>query len=155
LSPDRLLAALTAQRDAIGAGPWRGPRTIDALGAACVTAVVAAADGGLEPQREALRGAVIHTLGLLEAKAPGRAVEMRVPPFGAVQCVEGPRHTRGTPPNVVETDALTWIMLAVGRTGWADAIASGSVRASGLRADVSAHLPLMPAAPPAGIHPSG
>ncbi|MDR2985315.1 MAG: sterol carrier family protein [Nocardiopsaceae bacterium] len=153
LSPDRLLAALTAQREAIGAGPWGGPQTIDALGAACVTAVVAAGDRGAEPQREALRGAVLHTLGLLEAKAPGRAVEMRVPPFGAVQCIEGPRHTRGTPPNVVETDALTWIMLAVGRTAWADALASGSVRASGLRADVSAHLPLMPA-PPAEMQPS-
>jgi hypothetical protein len=153
LRPDRLLAALTAQREAIGAGPWHGPDTIDALGAACVTAVVAATDAGQQPQREALRGAVIHTLGLLEAKAPGRAVEVRVPPFGAVQCIEGPRHTRGTPPNVAETDALTWIMLAVGRTGWPEAIASGSVRASGLRADVSAHLPLMPAAPTAGIRP--
>jgi uncharacterized SCP-like protein len=153
LRPDRLLAALTAQREAIGAGPWHGPGTIEALGAACVTAAVAATDAGQQPLREALRGAVIHTLGLLEARAPGRAVEVRVPPFGAVQCIEGPRHTRGTPPNVVETDALTWIMLAVGRTGWQEAIASGSVRASGLRADVSAHLPLMPAAPPAGLHP--
>src|SRR5689334_525175 len=92
LRPDRLLAALTAQREAIGAGPWHGPGTIEALGAACVTAAVAATDAGQQPLREALRGAVIHTLCLLEAKAPGRA-------------------------------------------------------------DVSAHLPLMPAAPPAGIHP--
>jgi hypothetical protein len=154
LNPDRLLAALTAQRDAIGAGPWHGPHTIDAVGAACTAAVVAAFDAGIDPQREALRGAVIHTLSLLEARAPGRAVEVRVPPFGAVQCIEGPRHTRGTPANVVETAPITWIMLAVGRTGWAEAIASGSVRASGLRADVSAHLPLMSAEPPAGIHPS-
>src|SRR5262245_7745357 len=154
LNPDRLLAALTAQRDAIGAGPWHGPHTIDALGAACVAAVVAASDAAYDPQREALRGAVIHTLSLLEATAPGRAVEVRVPPFGAVQCIEGPRHNRGTPPNVVETDPLTWIMLAVGRIGWAEALAGGSVRASGLRADVSAHLPLMPAEPSAGIHPS-
>jgi len=150
-----LLAALAAQRDAIGAGPWDGPPTIDALGAACVIAVVAATDAGQQPQREALRGAVIHTLGLLEAKAPGRAVEVRVPPFGAVQCIAGPRHTRGTPPNVVETDALTWIMLAVGRTRWPEAIASGSIRASGLRADVSAHLPLMPAAPSDRTQPPG
>ncbi|MGN6679893.1 MAG: sterol carrier family protein [Streptosporangiaceae bacterium] len=154
LNPDRLRAALTAQREAIGAGPWHGPDTIDALGAACVTAVVAASDAALDPQREALRGAVIHTLSLLEARAPGRAVEMRVPPFGAVQCIPGPRHTRGTPPNVVETDPLTWIMLAVGRMSWAEAVASGSVRASGLRADVSAHLPLIPAGPSAGNQPS-
>lgn len=105
---------------------------------------MAAADAGLQPQREALRGAVIHTLGLLEAGAPGRAVEVRVPPFAAIQCVAGPRHTRGTPPNVVETDAVTWIMLATGRTDWASAMASGAVTASGPRADVSAYLPLMP-----------
>jgi len=154
LNPDRLRAALTAQREAIDAGPWHGPDTIDALGAACVTAVVAASDAALDPHREALRGAVIHTLSLLEARAPGRAVEMRVPPFGAVQCIPGPRHTRGTPPNVVETDPLTWIMLAVGRMSWAEAVASGSVMASGLRADVSAHLPLMSAGPSAGNQPS-
>ena len=152
LNHERLLTALTAQRAAIGAGPWHGAETIDALGAACVAAVIAAADAGLEPLREALRGGVIHTLGLLEAKAPGRAVEVRVPPFAAVQCVEGPRHTRGTPPNVVETDSVTWIMLAVGRTDWTDAIASGSVRASGLRADVSAYLPLLSADPLPVIH---
>ena len=145
LNPDRLRAALIAQREAIGCAPWDGPDTLDALGAACVAAVVAAVGAGVEPQREAQRGAVIHTLGLLEARAPGRAVEVRVPPFGAIQCVEGPRHTRGTPPNVVETDALTWIMLAVGRTDWPAAMASGKVMASGARADVSAYLPLMPA----------
>ncbi len=70
-----------------------------------------------------------------------------MPPFGAVQCVAGPRHTRGTPPNVVETDALTWIMLAVGRTDWPQAIASGAVGASGPRADLSAYLPLTAAGP--------
>lgn len=145
LNPERLLAAVAGQRAALGDGPWDGPATADALGAACVAAVIAAADAGLQPQREALRGAVIHTLGLLEAIAPGRAVEVRVPPFGAVQCVEGTRHTRGTPPNVIETDAVTWLMLAVGRTRWPDAMASGAVRASGQRADVSAYLPLMSA----------
>jgi hypothetical protein len=143
LNPDRLRAAVTAQRAALGAGPLDGSATVDVLGAACVTAVIAAVDAGLEPQREALRGAVLHTMGLLEAKAPGRAVEVRVPPFAAVQCVAGPRHTRGTPPNVVETDAVTWIMLATGRTDWASALASGAVTASGLRADVSAYLPLV------------
>jgi len=145
LNPDRLLAAVAEQRAALGDVPWDGPVTADALGAACVSAVIAAGDAGLRPQREAMRGAVIHTLGLLESRAPGRAVEVRVPPFGAVQCVEGPRHTRGTPPNVIETDAITWIRLAAGRTPWAEAMASGAVRASGRRADVSAYLPLMAA----------
>ena len=82
-------------------------------------AVLAATDAGLVPGREALRGAVTYLLGLLAGRAPGRAVEVRVPPFAAVQCVEGPRHTRGTPPNVVETDPVTWIGLAAGRAGWA------------------------------------
>jgi hypothetical protein len=100
-------------------------------------------DAGLTPQREALRCAVIHTLGLLEARAPGRAVEVRIPPFAAVQCVAGQRHTRGTPPNVVETDAVTWAMLASGRLGWPEAMVSGSVQASGPRADLSAYLPLL------------
>ena len=76
------------------------------------------------------------------ARAPGRSVEVRVPPFGAVQCVEGPRHTRGTPPNVVETDAETWLGLATGRLGWAAVVASGAVHASGERADLSDFLPI-------------
>jgi hypothetical protein len=67
---------------------------------------------------------------------------VRVPPFGAVQCVEGPRHTRGTPPNVVETDAATWLALVTGGLGWGEAVTSGRVRASGSRADLSALLPL-------------
>jgi Bacterial SCP ortholog len=145
LNPERLLAAVTEQRAALGQAPWDGPVTVGALGAACVAAVVAAVEACQQPQREALRGAVIHTLGLLEARAPGRTVEVRVPPFGAVQCVTGPRHTRGTPPNVIEMDAVTWVKLAVGRTPWPDAMASGAVRASGQRADVSPYLPLMSA----------
>ncbi len=112
------------------------------LGAACLNGVIRAIDGGLEPQREALRGATIYTLDLLEARAPGRAVEVRVPPFAAVQCIEGPRHTRGTPPNVVETDPLTWIMLATGRLAWAAALEQGPIRASGPRADLSGYLPV-------------
>jgi uncharacterized SCP-like protein len=141
--PQRLLAAVKAQREALGAGPYTGPATADALGAACLDGVIAAADAALAPEREALRGAVVHTLGLLEARAPGRAVEVRIPPFAAVQCVAGQRHTRGTPPNLVETDALTWVLLAAGRTGWQDALASGSVHASGQRADLSQYLPLV------------
>jgi hypothetical protein len=69
-------------------------------------------------------------------------VEVRVPPHAAIQCVPGPRHTRGTPPNVAETDAGTWIMLATGRMAWAAAVGSGAMRASGPRADLSAYLPL-------------
>jgi hypothetical protein len=69
-------------------------------------------------------------------------VEVRVPPYGAVQCVEGPRHTRGTPPNVVETDASTWLELVTGRQDWDHAESAGAVRASGQRAVLSAHLPL-------------
>lgn len=89
-----------------------------------------------------LRDATRYLLEELAARAPGRTVEVRVPPFGAVQCVEGPRHTRGTPPNVVETDAETWLGLATGRLGWDEAVASGAVRASGERADLSDLLPI-------------
>lgn len=88
--------------------------------------------------------AVRYLLQLLAEKAPGGTVEVRVPPFGAVQVIEGPRHTRGTPPNVVEMDAATWISLAIGGGSWADAAASGALRASGVRADISALLPLRP-----------
>lgn len=73
---------------------------------------------------------------------PGHSVELRVPPFGAVQLIEGPRHTRGTPPNVVEMDAQTWIALATGRLGWAAAVDAGRIHASGSRADLSAQLPI-------------
>lgn len=78
------------------------------------------------------------------ARVPGRTVELRVAPFIAVQAVPGPRHTRGTPPNVVETDGLTWLRLATGRAEWGDAVRSGAVRASGQRADLSEFLPLAP-----------
>lgn len=89
-----------------------------------------------------LATAVRYTLQLLAERAPGNTVEVRVPPFGAVQCIPGPRHTRGTPPNVVEMDAATWLALATGDVSWADAMASGSVHASGQRADLVALLPL-------------
>ncbi|WP_412747351.1 sterol carrier family protein [Krasilnikovia sp. MM14-A1004] len=90
-----------------------------------------------------LRDAVRQTLADLARRAPGRSVEVRVPPFGAIQCVEGPRHTRGTPPNVVETDPATWVLLAAGRLAWADAVAAGRVAASGTRTDLSGLLPLV------------
>jgi len=145
--PARLLAAVNAQRAALGRPEWAGPVTVQALQAACVSAVLDAIDLDQGPERDAARLAVTYLLGLLEAKAPGRAVEVRIPPFAAIQCVEGPRHTRGTPPNVVETDAATWVLLATGRLAWRDAVAGGRVRASGPRADVSGYLPLSP--PPA------
>jgi len=87
--------------------------------------------------------AVRFTLEELASRAPGRTLEVRVPPYGAVQCVEGPRHTRGTPPNVIETDARTWLDLATGQKDWASALASGKVHASGLRATLVDYLPLM------------
>jgi hypothetical protein len=86
--------------------------------------------------------AVRYTLEEVTARAPGNSVEVRVPPFGVTQCVEGPRHTRGTPPNVIECDAATWLAMVTGRLGWSDAVASGKVAASGLRADLSELLPL-------------
>ena len=93
--------------------------------------------------RAELKAAVKESLAALAAAAPGRSVEVRVPPFGAVQCVAGPRHTRGTPPNVVETDARTWLALATGRLDWAGAVAGGTLRASGSRAaEIAGHLPL-------------
>ena len=88
------------------------------------------------------RALVKHYLAVLEQRAPGRSVEVRVPPFAAVQVVEGVRHTRGTPPAVIETDADTWLALATGRTTWHEAVDAGSVRASGERTDLSAYLPL-------------
>jgi len=90
-----------------------------------------------------VRDAVRFLLEELAAQAPGRSVEVRVPPHGAVQCVPGPQHTRGTPPNVVETDAMTWVALATGDLGWADAMAEGRVQASGERADLSGFLPVV------------
>jgi hypothetical protein len=78
----------------------------------------------------------------LAQQVPGRSVELRVPPHVAVQLVPGPRHTRGTPPNVIETDAATWLRLATGTLTWADALAEGTVAASGNRADLGPHLPL-------------
>jgi Bacterial SCP ortholog len=85
---------------------------------------------------------VKHYLALLSERSPGNSVEVRVPPYAAVQAVAGVRHTRGTPPAVVELDADTWIALATGRLSWADAEAAGRVNASGQRADLSPLLPL-------------
>jgi hypothetical protein len=121
------------------------PRRIDtADGRAALGAVSVAHAADRPPARTDLATAVRYLLQLLVEKAPGNSVEVRVPPYGAVQVIEGPRHTRGTPPNVVETDAETWIALATGGREWADAASSGLISASGVRADLSALLPLRP-----------
>ena len=98
-----------------------------------------------KPGRALLADAVRRTARTLEADAPGHSVELRVPPFVAVQCIEGPRHTRGTPPNVVETDPETWLRLATGLADWEEAVSTGRVDASGSRAGEFAQwLPLIP-----------
>ena len=157
-SPAELLAELRAAPDPVAAsagvaaatvlrGP-RGPIRADDWLATRVLDLVVHADDlsrslpSLPPVplvRLALAAATRLLAEILAAQAPGRSVELRVPPFVAVQAIAGPRHTRGTPPNVVETDPLTWIRLATGRLTWADAV----VRASGSRADLSGYLPLL------------
>jgi Bacterial SCP ortholog len=109
-----------------------------------VDEALAAVDRGDPPERSALRDAVRELLSELARSAPGRSVEVRIPPFGAIQCVPGPRHTRGTPPNVVETDPMTWLLVATGRLSWSDAVGSGKVHASGIRTDLSEWLPVHP-----------
>lgn len=130
----------------------RGPiRLVDYLATRAVEVAVHADDLARSvpdvpaPQvpRDCLRLAVRTLLHALADKAPGRAVEVRVPPIGAVQCVEGPRHTRGTPSNVVEMDATTWLRAAAGREPWQDAVESGRITASGGRADLTPWLPLL------------
>lgn len=112
-------------------------RITDAVGGTAVRAALAGA-----ADRDTIAAAVRYLLQLLADSAPGNSVEVRVPPFGAVQCIEGPGHTRGTPPNVVETDARTWLAIATGTEQWGAAIARGVISASGSRADLSDHLPL-------------
>jgi hypothetical protein len=128
-------------------------RIDDELGRAAVATVraisarhEAAGDGATlaaSVDRTTLALAVRYTMQLLAEQAPGGTVEVRVPPYAAVQCVEGPKHTRGTPPNVIETDAATWLALAAGDLSWADARATGRVHASGQRADLTGHLPVL------------
>ncbi len=86
---------------------------------------------------------VKHFLAVLAERAPGNSVEVRVPPFAATQVIEGVRHTRGTPPAVIETDAATWIAVATGGTTWQQALDDGAVRASGERTDLAPYLPLV------------
>lgn len=93
-------------------------------------------------REDAIGETVKTTLRQLARIAPGRAIEVRVPPYAAIQCGEGPVHTRGTPPNTIEMSAQTWLDLAQGIRTWEEAMASGEIRASGVRADLSAFLPL-------------
>ncbi|MDG4762840.1 sterol carrier family protein [Solwaraspora sp. WMMD406] len=97
---------------------------------------------GVPPPRAELRDAVRLLLAGLADRAPGRSVEVRVPPYGAIQCVAGPRHTRGTPSNVVETDPITWVLVATGRLEWSTAVQNGRIAVSGARSDISDYLPI-------------
>lgn len=106
-------------------------------------AAVAAWRADHDVDRPTLATAVRFTLEELGARAPGRSVEVRIPPFGAVQCIAGPRHTRGTPPNVVEADPQAWLEVATGERGWAEVAGAERLRMSGTRADLSALLPLV------------
>lgn len=114
-------------------------RTSVAVGLA---ALAACRDAGWTADRATAATAVRFTLEELATTAPGRTVEVRVPPHGAVQCIVGPVHTRGTPPNVIETDATTWLRLVTGDLGWDEALDDGAVRASGQRAHLDGLLPL-------------
>jgi hypothetical protein len=105
-------------------------------------AEVSAALAALPRNDDQTRLLVKHFLAVLGTRAPGRSVEVRVPPYAAVQAIEGVRHTRGTPPAVVETDAETWLALAIGSLTWDDAEQAGRLRASGERADLTPYLPL-------------
>ncbi|MFL6138411.1 MAG: sterol carrier family protein [Frankiaceae bacterium] len=151
--PYDLAAAVAEVMPALAAAP--AGRTIEVAAGAMrltdhlVTRVVEAVVHGLdlpapvEPDRTALRIAAQALADLLAAREPGRTVELRVPPHAAVQCVAGPVHTRGTPPNVVETEPVAWVELACGRLGWDGAVAAGQVSASGNRADLAPYLPLL------------
>jgi len=101
---------------------------------------LAALDAGEQPS---LREVVRDSARAFAAAHPGKSVELRIPPYVAVQCVAGPRHTRGTPPNVVETDGETWLRLVTGRLAWDDAVGTGRVLASGERSDLSGLLTRM------------
>ncbi len=92
--------------------------------------------------RALIKDLVRTTLQFFGQQHPGKSVEIRVPPYSAVQGFAGIRHTRGTPPNVIEMDGPTWIALAIGTLTWGGAVEAGRVRASGTRADLGAYLPM-------------
>jgi uncharacterized protein (TIGR03083 family) len=115
----------------------------DAVAFRLIEAVVHGLDAGIQPDRAALKAVVKELAAALAERHPGKSVEVRIPPYTAVQCLAGPRHTRGTPPNVVETDGISFVRLATGRERWADLVADGRVRASGERSNLSGLLPLL------------
>ncbi len=111
-------------------------------------------NGDVRADQDQLGTLVRATLVYFAQQHPGRSVEVRVPPYAAVQAIEGIRHTRGTPPNVIEMDGSTWVALASGRQDWAAAVDTGRVRASGTRADLSGYLPMHTAVQTAGDPPN-
>lgn len=120
-------------------------RINETSGREAVTEVLAAVrtDGVAHLQRDTLATAVRFLLEELGSQQPGNTLEVRVPPFGAVQCLQGPRHTRGTPPNVIEIDPLVWVRLATGEKTWQDSVATGGVSASGTRASLDGIVPIL------------
>jgi len=146
---ERLRAAVAASRELLREkyGEPSADQPATATGPELAAAVLANAvrldELGAELDRAVLRAAASELAQRLAERAPGRSVEVRVPPFVAVQAIPGPAHTRGTPPSVVETDPLTWLRLASGRLAWAQAVRTGKLSASGERADLSAYLPLL------------
>ena len=119
------------------------PRRPDPRGPESVAAALRALDAGVSPDPDAERVAARYLLYTLAARHPGRVLEVRIPPVAAVQCLPGPVHTRGTPPNVVETDAVHLDPAGRRPARWANAVRSGAVQASGPRADLGAYLPLL------------
>ncbi|MFD2675227.1 sterol carrier family protein [Gulosibacter bifidus] len=124
---------------------WQATREFESDELRTAETGAAAASPTARLPRATLATAVRYTLQRLTDLAPGKSVEVRVPPFGAVQCVEGPGHTRGTPPNVIEMDAATWLALAVGEMSWdaARSAGDGRVQASGVRADLTGLVPVL------------
>ncbi|MER7694081.1 sterol carrier family protein [Streptomyces sp. NPDC097610] len=135
---DRLLAARTG---AMTLADYLVTRTVELV--VHTDDLNRAAGTDIPLDRQALAACTRLLADALAVKAPGASTEVRIPPYAVVQCVEGPRHTRGTPPNVVETDPLTWIRLATGRAEWKTALDEAKVSASGERADLGGLLPLM------------
>jgi uncharacterized protein (TIGR03083 family) len=147
-----MLAALDIADDDRVVAARRGPiRALDLLITRINELVVHSLDlsasvpgaAPVEIDRWALGVSCRMLAAILAERVPGRTVEVRVPPYAAVQCVEGPRHTRGTPANVVEAPPLTWVELATGRVSWVEALGAGRLQVSGDRADISAHLPVL------------
>ena len=117
-------------------------RRVDVAAGEEALGVWRAAGPGEDVPRATIATAVRYSLEELATLAPGRSVEVRVPPYGAVQCIEGLNHHRGTLPNVVEMAPAVWLHLATGRRGWTEALETGVLQASGSRADLSGRLPV-------------